>query len=543
MLLRRAALGAPVLALVLLHCSSDPPGSTPADAGADVATVPRRDAGPKPPEADSGVDAPVVDPNATEGGDARFEARYNELKFEDGTVTRTFLGFYDRTLGTMCNVGSAGAGKFYCLPVTYNGAEFPQFADASCTRPAVVHRTWWPYTVADLGDQRCDHQYYKKGAPTAARVAYYKDADGTCKGGSVWSDDSVYPITPIATTQLGEFTRTDETRAFPEEKGGSRLALRADRFRYADGAFVSRDADIYDLQTASKGEEALATDGVHRFIPARRPATGWFFGSAACDTSTYSLALDIHAWRDLCSSTPERRAGWYQDKFVGNCAQREYHPRPTVAPLATWWHHPGNGQCVAAPPDLRAQYDVYPVGIVPDEAPPGTLAELTHRWSSAAFGATSGTQLIAKSDVTESADGLSLRARTWQLFLKTNDTPCKPSGGPSGVARCRPDENVIATFRELYGDSECTQKTIGALYAPSCEQANRPKTYVRSPEFPYPIYRYPASFGTRTAVWAKQGASCLLLPASTSAEYFDLTTLPLVPETEFPKVISGTINP
>ncbi|NOU30967.1 MAG: hypothetical protein HOO96_23970 [Polyangiaceae bacterium] len=543
MFLRRAALGAPVLALVLLHCSSDPPGSTPADAGADVTTVPRRDAGPKPPEADSGVDAQVGDPNATEGGDARFEARYNELKFEDGTVTRTFLGFYDRTLGTMCNVGSAGAGKFYCLPVTYNGAEFPQFADASCTRPAVVHRTWWPYTVADLGNLRCDHQYYKKGTPTAARQAFYRDSSGACMHSPVFSDESVYPITPIATTQLGEFTRTDETHAFPEEKGGSRLVLRADRFRYADGAFVSRDADIYDLQTASTGEEALATDGVRRFIPAVYP-TGSIFAADTCDTSAVALALYVRPWRDECSTSTERRAGWFRFKIGAKCGEREYHPRPTTAPLATWWYQTGDDRCVAASPQLQGSYEAYPAGSLTDEAPPATLAAVTHRWSSAAFGATSGTQLVAKSDVTESTDGLSLRARKWQLFLKGNDTPCKPTiYGPSGEPRCRPDESVIATFSELYSDSDCTQKTIGYLDAPTCAQPSRPKTYVRSPIAPYAVYRYPANFGTRTAVWTKETGACAPLPATTSPDFFDLTTLTLVPETEFPKIVSGTINP
>ncbi|NOU32256.1 MAG: hypothetical protein HOO96_30490 [Polyangiaceae bacterium] len=542
MLLRRTVLGAPLLGLVLLHCSSDPPSATPGDAGVDSAAQPRKDAGGQPPVVDAGPDGQTIDPSATEGGSARFEARYNELKFEDGTVARSFLGFYDRALGTMCRVRAAGVDKFYCLPVTSAGAEFPQFLDASCSRPAVVHQTWWPYTVAHLDFRACDHAYYKMGAGTVAGEAYYKDVDGTCKSSRVSADETVYPITPIAMRDLGELTRVDETRTFPQERPGSRIVLRADRFTHPDGTFMSAEPNLYDLPNASRGEEALATDGVRRFIPARSQTLDSFFASDTCAPETRGFVLQVHTYTQGCSTMPERRAGWFQYKSVGNCVQREYHPRPSTTPLSTWWRG-SDGTCSMATPELRALYDVYPPGPLTDEAPPATLAELTHRWSTPAFGATSGTQLVAKSDFTESADGLSYRRRKWQLFLKANDTPCTPTGyGPSGVARCRPVTEYTATVSELFSDAACTQKTIGALEAVGCDRPKRLTTYVRSADFPYPIYRYPTTFGTRAAVWSKQGNACVALTPSAGADYFDLSSLQVVPETEFPKVLSGEVD-
>ncbi len=543
MLLRRSVLGAPLLGLVLLHCSSDPPGATPGDAGVDSAVPPRKDAGGPPPTVDAGPDGQAIDPSATEGGSARFEPRYNELKFEDGTVTRRFLGFYDRVLGTMCRVLPAGVDKFYCLPVTYPGAEFPQFLDANCSRRAVVHRTWWPYTVADLAFSACDHEYYKMGVPTGVGVAYYKDGDGTCKSSRVFADETVYPITPIAMRDLGELTRADETRTFPQERPGSRIVLRADRFTHPDGTFMSAEPNLYDLPNASRGEEALATDGVHRFFPARWQTLDGFFGSDTCAPESRGFVLQVRTYTGGCSTVPERRAGWFQYKIAGDCVQREYHPRPSTTPLSTWWVSSG-GTCSMATPEMRASYDVYPPGPLPDEAPPATLAELTHRWSTPAFGATSGTQLVAKSDFTESADGLSYRKRKSQLFLKASDIPCTPAScGPSEVARCCPVTEYTATVSELYSDAACTQKTIGALEAVGCNRPKQLATYVRSANSPYQIYRYPTTFGTRTAVWSKQGEACVALTPSAGADYFDLSSLQVVPETEFPKLVSGEVDP
>lgn len=552
MLLRRLAPGAPVLALVLLHCSSDPPTTTPqADAGSDGTTTPQPDAGPDPLDAqvdapvDAAPDAEALVPTNTEGGGTRFEARYNELELEDGTLTRTFEGFYDRTLGTICHVGSAGVDKFYCLPDVALGGEQVTFSDAACTQRAVAHPTVWTSTVADFG-VGCEHDFYKQGAATTSRLIYYKDDGGACVSRTVLGSDSVYPITPLAISQLGEFTKATETFPFPEERGGSRLVLRGDRFTHPDGSFVSRAPAIFDSQLASTGEEALAVDGVSRFIPARRAASAGssFFGEGTCAAGGNLLALTISPSPDSCSSTPERRAGWYQTVGAGSgCSRREYHPRPTTTPLTSWWYQPGDGTCAAAPPERLAKIEVYPAGSSTDEAPPTTLVALTHRWATRPFAAISGTQVVAKSDVTESADGLSVRTRGVQLFLKVNDTPCRAGFGAPGDARCRPEPSVTSTFTELYSDAACTLKTIGRLSDVGCDRASWPKKYIHNQGSRYPMYRYPTGLGTRAAVWEKRGVTCVAVPPTAAPDYFDLSTLTVVPETEFPKVVRGKFEP
>lgn len=548
MLLRRLAPGAPVLALVLFHCSSDPPTTTPqADAGSDGTTTPQPDAGPEPLDAqvDAAPDAETLVPTNTESGGTRFEARYNELELEDGTLTRTFEGFYDRTLGTMCHVGSAGVDKFYCLPDALLGSG-SAFLDASCTQAATVQPATTLYTVADDASTTCDHDYRKLGPATTARVAYHKDGAGACVASNLATYQALYPLTPIAIGSLGEFTKATETFPFPEERGGSRLVLRGDRFTHPDGSFVSRAPAIFDSQLASTGEEALAVDGMRRFIPARRAASAGssFFGEDTCAAGGNLLALTISPSPDSCSSTPERRAGWYQTvRAASGCSRREYHPRPTTTPLTSWWYHPGDGTCAAATPERLAKIEVYPAGSSTDEAPPTTLVALTHRWASRPFAAISGTQVVAKSDVTESADGLSLRTRGAQLFLKVNDTPCRPGFGAPGDARCRPDPDVTSTFTELYSDAGCTLKTIGRLSDVSCDRASWPKKYIHNQESSYPMYRYPTGLGTRAAVWEKRGVTCVAVPPTAAPDYFDLSTLTVVPETEFPKVVRGKFEP
>lgn len=549
MLLRRLAPVAPVLALVLFHCSSDPPATNVPDAGSDGAArppTPQPDAGPGPLDAqvDAGPDADTLVPTNTEGGGTRFEARYDELELDDGTLTRTFAGFYDRTLATMCHVGSAGVDKFYCLPEVELVAEQVTFSDAECTQRAVVHSTIATSTFSEF-KVGCDHELYKKGAPIASRSIYYKDTAGACVSRTVLASQSVYPITPIAIGQLGEFTKAPETFPFPEERGGSRLALRGDRFTHPDGSFVSRAPAIFDNQLASTGEDAIAVDGVRRFIPARRPASNssTFFGEDTCATGGELLALAVHSSPDLCSSTPERRAGWYSTvRPASGCSRRAYHPRPTTTPLTNWWYQ-SDGTCAPANPVRLANIDVYPAGSPTDEASPTILAALTHRWATRPFAAISGTQVVAKSDVTESADGLSVRTRGVQLFLKANDSPCRPGFGAPGAARCRPDPSVTSTFTKLYSDAACTLETIGMLTDEACDRATWPKKYMTLRGSEYPTYRYPTTLQTRTAVWEKLGTTCVALPASAAPDYFDLSTLTAVPETEFPKVVRGTVKP
>jgi hypothetical protein len=217
-------------------------------------------------------------------------------------------------------------------------------------------------------------------------------------------------------------------------------------------------------------------------------------------------------------------------------------PAPHPPPLSSWWY-PGDGTCAAAKPERLAKIEVYPAGSSTDEAPPTTLVALTHRWASRPFAAISGTQLVAKSEVTESADGLSLRTRGVQLFLKVNGSPCRPVLGAPGSARCRPELSVTSTFTELYSDAACTLKTIGLLSDPGCDRAALPKKYMHILGSDYPMYRYPTSLGTRTAVWEKRGTTCVALPTSAAPDYFDLSTLTAIPETEFPRIVRGKVDP
>jgi hypothetical protein len=527
---------------LLIHCAAEPEVVAVLDAGAPDASTVKRDAGAR--DGASAPDASGLSPNATEGGGARFEAQYDELKFEDGATVRTFTGFYDKVLGTVCNVGSAGRDKFYCLPHVFPGADFTYYTDASCTRLAVVHRKWWPYTVADLGTSECEHRYFKKGAATVDGIAYRRDASGECFAGLVESDDGVYPVAPIADTALGEFTLEDDTRAFPEERSGSRLVLQHERLTHADGSFVARTPLIYDKVFASLGMDATASDGVRRFLPGYNGGMLGAYATDACDASDTVALLSMRHVRDACTTRRSRYAGW-TSPFVNNgCVQRNFRPKPSTPPIANWYEQ-RSGVCMRASDDVLTSYEAFPgsVAATPFTAPT-ELVELRHRWTSSAFEATSGTRLDARSDVTESADGLSVRARRWQLFLKINGTPCTPTlRGPSGVARCRPDENTAPPFFEYYADSACTQKTTGYLPAPRCADTPRSTVYVMSPTTPHPIFRYPTAFGKRDALWQKLGAQCVSVTPTGGADYFDLASLSLVPESEFPRVVSGMLRP
>lgn len=531
----RWAMGLPArvgLGLLLVHCGdATAPGGTTVEADASVDAAPQgetstSDAG---SSTEAGLDATsdaAVNAPATEGAGSRYFPRYEESEYADGTRTRRFLGFYDRSRNEDCTVQETGPAEYRCLPATTQNQRGGLFKDATCASPVLVRFRGTPAEASYAVLGTCPTRLGKLGAIVTPTQLFTKDGTGACvvsttAPGAVFVYDQ--PVA-LPSTDFGAFVRTDEAASFPEQSSGTRLALRASRFTSTDGAFQSRIPDLVDLARAgARGTPARTSDGKRRLVPQAYGGSDNLapsFADATCNAALFGFFRPT-----LCTPDPAQSGDASENLVEQGCPVTRIRNRPTTAPLTRVFV--SSGAACTDSTALPANLDVFPASAVA-VASESSFAELTESTTTAATTtATSGTALDARAKLTTSADGLRLRDRDVRLVDRATGAECSPAT-LDGAVRCVPQGPSASLAFE---DAACTKQVVRVL-ADSCRPSGDPAS---------PVLRLVGGAGTGivkrpagaplvlTQVFDKSGASCSAVPVDPGTTVLPAPSLVEIP--------------
>jgi hypothetical protein len=516
----------PILVLALVHCSSDPTGGSlgPADGGAGGALPGDPvDAGARGDAGDAGADGLTAGP-PTEGAGARLVPQYFETELADGTVTRSFFGFWDRKLATTCTVATHADGDARCLPERLLGPGSAQpaeavFKDAACTQVAALVSSGdtSAYVLAPQNAE-CAVRFgvHTIGAVASSQV-YFRKIGSTCQEqAAATSPVALRDVAPpMAASELVSFQQREETAVFPERTPGTFVRPVAIRSVGDDGSFVSAAPALRDVRFGTDSYPTYDASSVLRFMPSvANLRTSSFFGDVGCATPLSSVYDGCKAALPLVSSTATNG---------DRCPSLRVFTRKPGADVATTYVKAGN--VCSLQPVVDANERFFPQSSF-EELPASTFP-------AAAISVTAylppgnklGTRLQQRAELFTSQDGLVMRNR--QIVLLHDpvfDQRCLVFG--KSPMRCMP-----YTRPALFQDAACTKVVATFTKTGGCDIGEKAATLYNL--VPQKIARRPATVPLQAplTLYRASGAACV--PANdvdaSAFDYHPIADADLVP--------------
>lgn len=524
------ASGVVMAALASVHCGGGDSAAPTTDAGVEA------DLG----ERDAAVDAEEPPPPPTEGSGTRFRTIHIEQWWDDGTNVRLFSNFFDRKLGHPCRITEVGPDRFACMPDdivdAYRG---DTYSDAACTMPALGvtnadyarYVQWGPYCAPKLG---------RVGALKSGSVLYTKDPNTQeCVATAIGVSTMQVPA-EIPLDAFGTFTRTADATAYPGERSGSRLVLRADRFTGDDGSFEARAPRIVDLARNAAGEIGFGIDKKRRVFTSYRGVTksSGAFTDQTCQTST----VFFERAPGVCTDDPFRPREAKRQELASDrsCMVSRIVTRPAGAPLTALYESVAN-TCRLRLSSSSPYVDTYPDEPLTEIAPEAFVAIEMQTVPARGADVVSGTALEARSARYTSADGLDVAMRSSKLYLRKYDLPCVQTFvgiGTSQAQRCIPEVPMTdGGAGALFADAACTKALARLLGRGACG-APDPAFYRTSSGT---VSRLPPGSVLRpTSVYRYENGACV--PDSPyEFEYIAADAGEPVASTEFPKLAKSEL--
>lgn len=451
------------------------------------------------PDAGVSQDFPATDAGDTTGAllpdevsGSRLSPTFAEQHGSDGSLIRSFDGWFDAERNELCEATELADGVVRCAPPAAYATE--AFSDAACAIPVLAFRKYatcsgqppaptYEYMSLPSG-QACHGRRlaaYPESAPLALATMYQRDAQGACVATPLQNDGSyefyarpaaIAEVPPEAFVAFAESTVVQGERRIRVEQ-----LLRVG----ADGSKGVRDeyAGLVDTARNEKCSAGKDDVGVSRCFPGStslRKGTR-YFTTATCSADSYVLMASSNVPSACAKQDPRDAHQRYFTDRIDACHSTLY-ARPSSPPHTGPLYYSYNAACnpaASSPGDMSWPPTAFTTTIATT-----VFAEATQGYAleGATFYGTRGSALVPARWTTTS-DGLSAGAGERVLVDAASGDPCTMTilengrtycVGASEYARGGPGDG------DQYADAACTEPAVYVdRRSPDCATGERPE--------------------------------------------------------------------
>lgn len=306
----------------------------------------------------------------------------------DGSVARSFDGWFDAERNEICDVTELADGALHCAPRAAYATE--AFSDAACGSPVLVFTAYGTTCLGQPPAPRYDYMSlpsgqacngrrlaaYPEGAPLVLSTMYVRDAQGACVAAPLQNDVAYeFHARPAEIAEIPPAAFVTVTESMVEE-GDGRIRVEQVRRIGADGSASIREQYRGLVDTARNERCSVGKDdtGVSRCVPGALSLEQGtlYYTTATCSADSY-VRMARSSVPSACTQPDPRDT--YQQYFserIDACHSKLY-ARPS------------------SPPHTGPLYYSYNQVCNPASAGPGTVA-----WPPSAF-----TTTLAMTDFAE----------------------------------------------------------------------------------------------------------------------------------------------